>query len=459
MKDRILIVEDNKKLAELFHEALSDRFRPEVVHNIKDAHYSIKKGYRGYLLDLQLPDGEGISLISPIKRQTPDAVVIVVTAYGTVQKAVDALKLGAADFLEKPVDLEALLQRFCDLVPPSGGGLKPVAVSRPMKRILELAGQVAPTPFPVLITGETGSGKEVIARFIHEKSGREKIITLNCASLPEQLADSMLFGHTKGSFTGAVESKKGLVEAADGGTLFLDEIGELPLGLQAKFLRFLDSGTFMPLGSTTEKRSTARIIAATNRNLLEAVKKGQFREDLYYRLNAFPLEIAPLRMRQKDIEPLCRFHLGKLKKVLGTEPRLSEDGLTALLAYEFPGNVRELFNILDRASIMAAANKKDPDTISEEILRPLLIPRAVSSASCTAGSGGPAALQGDMPATGQSGPGPEDFWSASRASAMEKERELIRQALEAAGYNKAAAARALKVSYKTLLNKMKKLGL
>ena len=460
VKDKILIVEDNKKLADLFQEALSERFEPDVVHSVRDAHHSIGNGYSGYLLDLQLPDGEGISLISPIKKKRPDAVVIVVTAYGTVQKAVDALKLGAADFLEKPVDLEALLQRFCDLVPSSTSAVSPIAMAGSMKRVLELAGQVAPTPFPVLITGETGAGKEVLARYIHEQSGRAGIITLNCASLPEQLADSMLFGHTKGSFTGAVDSRKGLVEAADKGTLFLDEIGELPLSLQAKFLRFLDTGCFMPIGSTTEKKSSARIIAATNRNLIDSVAKGQFREDLYYRLATFPLELPPLRSRPEDIEPLCLFHLNKLKKVLGIEVRLSDEALEALKQYHFPGNVRELFNILDRASILAASNKKRPGVVSASLLRPLLIPRPDLSRTDEAREHAHASAGGGRSAAMQAGASdPSDFWAASRASAMEKERELIRQALEAAGYNKAAAARALKVSYKTLLNKMKKLGL
>ncbi len=438
MKQKILIVEDNRKLADLFNEALSQRFMADVVHSVRDAHYAIKQGYSGYLLDLQLPDGEGISLIPAIMRRSQDSVVIVVTAYGTVQKAVDALKLGAADFLEKPVDLEALLQRFLDLIPAGGissssGDL--ICNSPVMKELMALADQVASTPFPVLITGETGVGKEVLARYIHSRSGRDKMITLNCASLPEQLADSILFGHTRGSFTGAVEGRKGLVEAADRGTLFLDEIGELPLDLQAKLLRFLDSGAFMPIGCNTEKRSSARIVAATNRNLQDLVRQGGFRQDLYYRLSTFPMEIPPLRRRPEDIEPLARHHLKGLRGLLGMELCLDSDGVDILKQYDFPGNVRELFNVLDRVAVVAKGR------IGASVLERFIL------------SGGSSCMD-----TGNAS-GTADFWTESRASAMEKERELIKRALEENRYNKAATARSLKVSYKTLLNKMKKLGL
>ncbi len=428
MDKKILIVEDNRKLANLFREALSEKFPTETAFSLKEAMKGIGK-FGGYLLDIQLPDGEGLELIPEIRKTTPEAIIIVATAYGTVQKAVDALKLGATDFLEKPVDLEALLERFCDLLPLPAED-SPVAQSPIMADVLRLAKQVAPTPFPVLISGDTGTGKEVLARYIHRLSGRGKIISVNCASLPEHLADSLLFGHQKGSFTGASEHKKGLAEAADNGTLFLDEIGEMPLEVQAKLLRFLDTGAFMPVGSSVEKKADVRIIAATNRDLTGFITEGKFRQDLYFRLSTFPIHIPPLKNRTQDIEALVMRHLAKLRSLLGQKISIEKEALEQLKAYDFPGNVRELFNILDRAAVTSRFN-----------------------ISC-------AAIENHLiKSSPTSGPSKNDFWEATRSHARNREKELILQALENARWNKAAAARELKISYKTLLNKMKKLGL
>jgi DNA-binding NtrC family response regulator len=427
MKYKILIVEDNQKLAYLFQEALGDRYDIRLVYDLEQAK-SCLDGIHGLLLDLQLPDGEGLSLIRPARQINPSCVIIVVTAYGTVQKAVEALKLGATDFLEKPVDLEALVQRFQDLFPLQG--LKDlVAESSEMVEILHMADRVASTPFPVLITGDTGTGKDVLARYIHQQSGRGKFIGLNCASVPHELADSMLFGHLRGSFTGALETRKGLLSAAKGGTLFLDEIGELPLSLQAKLLRFLDSGCYLALGSSQESKSDARIIAATNRDLKKAVRNGFFRKDLHFRLTTFPIHIPSLMDRKDDIIPLVHHHLERVKQVLGRSIRLSDDAKELLLDYYFPGNVRELFNLLDRTALLTGGY------ITNDSLRSFLCPPP------------------------EERPVPGDFWSESRGHVLKKEKELIGAALTAAGGNKAAAARALKVSYKTLFNKMKKLGL
>jgi two-component system response regulator AtoC len=427
MRYKILIVEDNRKLASLFQEALGDEYYTHLAFNLKQAKACLE-GIHGLLLDLQLPDGKGLSLIKPARRINPSCVIIVVTAYGTIQKAVEALKLGATDFMEKPVDLEALVQRFQNLLPLQI--IKDlVAESSKMVEILQTADRVASTPFPVLITGETGTGKEILARYIHQHSGRGKFIGLNCASVPQELADSMLFGHLKGSFTGAIENRKGLISVAEGGTLFLDEIGELPLSLQPKLLRFLDSGCYLPLGSSQESGSDARIIAATNKDLKKAVKKGLFREDLLFRLSTFPIHIASLRERKDDIIPLVNYHLERIEQLLDQSVCISDSARELLLRYHFPGNVRELFNLLDRTALLTGGN------ITDGSLRSFLSP-----------------FPEDEPVPG-------NFWSESRSHVLKREKELINEALAATGGNKAAAARALKVSYKTLLNKTKKLGL
>lgn len=427
MKPEILIVEDNRKLAALFQEALNEGFQTKVAGTLQDAR-RVLADCDGLLLDLQLPDGDGLTLIPSARQANPAVAIIVVTAYGTVQKAVEALRQGALDFLEKPVDLDSLLQRFTDqLRPHLPRGL--VAESRQMQEVVALADRVAQTPFPVLITGETGTGKDVMARHIHLSSKREPFVALNCASLPAELTESLLFGHLRGAFTGAVETREGLVASAEGGSLFLDEIGDLSMTLQPKLLRFLDTKTYQPVGSRHERQGNVRIIAATNKDLQQATTGGTFREDLYFRLATFPLNISPLRERPQDIPPLARFQLDRLAKVLGYPISIVEDALDLLQRHHFPGNVRELFNILDRAALLSGG------TITVSSLRPLL------------------------PQTDDENQTTGDFWSESRAQAARRERELIDLALVAAGGNKAAAARALKVSYKTLLNKMKRLGL
>ena len=427
MKHKILIVEDNQKLASLFQEALGDEYDTHLASDLKQAKACLD-GIHGLLLDLQLPDGEGLSLIKPARQINPSCAIIVVTAYGTIQKAVEALKLGATDFLEKPVDLEALVQRFQNLFPLRE--IKDlVAESAKMVDMLQMADRVASTPFPVLITGETGTGKDVLARYIHQHSGRKKFIGLNCASVSHELADSILFGHLKGSFTGAIETRKGLLSATKEGTLFLDEIGELPLSLQPKLLRFLDSGCYLPLGSSQESKSDVRIIAATNKDLKKAVKDGSFRKDLHFRLTTFPIHIPSLRERKDDIVPLLNHHLKGAEQMLGRRVFLSDSAKKLLLEYYFPGNVRELFNLLDRTALLTGGN------ITDDSLRSFLSP-----------------LPEDEPLPG-------DFWSESKGHVLKREKELIHAALAANGGNKAAAARALKVSYKTLFNKMKKLGL
>lgn len=433
MKKTILIVEDSEKLAELFEEALSPAYNTLKAMDIKTAEKALKHHRPdAVLLDMQLPDGSGLELISTAKRERPDCVIIVATAYGSIQLAVEAMRLGAADFLEKPVDMEALPRIFAKHLALFEED-ELVFASRAMEEVVDTAGRIAPLPFPVLITGETGVGKDMLARFLHRRSGRKEFVALNCANLTHELADSILFGHIKGSFTGATETKEGLVARADKGTLFLDELCELPAQIQAKLLRFLDSGCYLPLGGSRELKSDARIIAATNQDPQAAVKNGRMRQDLYYRLAVMTLEIPPLRRRPEDIQPLTELRLRYLQRILGRCVNLSKKACDLLAAYSFPGNVRELFNLLDRAAAMSQGE------ITAEFLVNYIEKDESDGSS--------------RPSRALSEP---TLFSQTRKTAEDQEKRLIQEALSATRYNKAAAARLLGVSYKTLLNKLKR---
>ncbi|UKL13170.1 sigma-54-dependent transcriptional regulator [Dissulfurimicrobium hydrothermale] len=429
MKKNILIVEDNKRLAELFAQALSERFNTKTVCTFKEAEKTAFNEIHGALLDIQLPDGDGLGLIRPIKAGNPSCIVIVVTAYGTIQKAVEAIRLGATDFLEKPVDIEAMCRLFAEHIPLEDQ-LNIIAASHQMKEVLKTAELAAPTMLPVLITGETGTGKDMLARFIHRESGRAGFIAINCANLTPELADSLLFGHIKGSFTGANETRQGLIANANNGTLFLDEIGDLPPAVQPKFLRFLDSGLYMPIGASIEHRSNTRVIAATNRELN---RESGFREDLFYRLSSLPIHVPPLRERPDDIIPLACLRIQEIERMSGGRITIERDAEALLLQYDYPGNVRELFNIIDRASVFTKGN------ITAESLKLLLMRRDDQQEKRSEGKDG--------------------LWSETKKETLKKEKRLIQTALEATGGNKAAAARMLKISYKTLLNRLKQFGL
>ncbi len=431
MKSKVLIVEDNIHLSLLYKEALENDFDVEIARSLEEAHRFLDYS-DAIILDLQLPDGDGISIIPEAIKINPTIAIFVITAYGTISRAVEAIRLGALDFLEKPVDIEELITKLKKHL--SNNNVEIVAQSPSMKKILRLAQKVATTPFPVLITGETGVGKEILARYIHKNSNRSPFVTLNCASIPKELTESLLFGHVKGAFTGATENKKGLVCVAQGGTLFLDEIGELPLSIQPKLLRFLDQKTYQILGSTKEEKADVRIIAATNRDLKREIERGVFREDLYFRLATFPIKIPPLRDRKEDILALIEKKRKELSHILKKPLSIEEDAKLLLLSLRYPGNVRELFNILERAAIVA------DKLISAEIIKSVIELDNIDKE--------------EMNCTSQ-----EDFWSQTKLETEKKEREIILAALAAAGWNKAAAARALKINYKTLLKRMKKLGI
>ena len=332
------------------------------------------------LLDINLPDGNGLDFFEKHADKLTESSVIVFTADGRIEDAVRAMKLGAADFLTKPVDQNELLRQIDKATIRQRELLDAevarrtrerqrsnvVAESKAMREVLRLAATVAPSPATVLLHGETGVGKEVVARYIHANSPRRSapLQALNCAALPEPLVESELFGHEKGAFTDAKISRKGLFELADGGTVVLDEISEIPLSLQAKLLRFLEERTFRRLGGVREMRVDVRIIALTNRSLESEVAAGKFRQDLFYRLNVFPIHVPPLRERPEDILPLAfdfarQFGTACGKHFTGISPELK----TRLLSHRWTGNVRELRNLVERAVILEAGDLLSADSL------------------------------------------------------------------------------------------------
>lgn len=335
------------------------------------------------LLDVHLPDGNGIDFFAAQREKLADSAVIVITADGSVEDAVRAMKLGAVDFLSKPVDHEELLRLVAKATARNrevleveasrrarekSGVAAPIAESLAMREVLGLAASVAAAgTTTVLIHGETGAGKEVLARYIHARSPRAQapLQSLNCAALPEHLVESELFGYEKGAFTDAKSSRKGLFELADGGTVALDEIGEIPLPLQAKLLRFLEEKTFRRLGGTREIAVDVRVIAMTNRSLDEEVLRGRFREDLYHRLHVFPIEVPPLRQRREDIIPLALRFMKQFGTSLGKHfTELSPAFHDRLLSHEWAGNVRELRNLIERAVILERGEVLNGDSLA-----------------------------------------------------------------------------------------------
>ncbi len=381
------------------------------------------------LLDVRLPGMSGIETLEEIRRIADKLPVLLITAYADVRQAVAAVKSGADDYLAKPVDLDELETAIADAVGPAEktpGERRSrefpawlVCESQAMRRVLDTAAVVAPSNAPVLILGESGTGKEVVARMIHEWSPRAAgpLVAANCAGLPESLIESELFGHTKGAFTGAIQARQGFFRAAHGGTLFLDEIGELPLHLQPKLLRALESGQITPVGSDTPLAVDTRLVAATNRNLSQAVEEGRFRDDLYYRINVIELIVPPLSERQDDLLPLARRFAVEFA---GAPVRLSPQAVQCLLAYRWPGNVRELRNAIQRSCLLCRG-----DVILPEHLPPKVAALASEGVAASAG----------------------------RLSQVE--RAAILATLEECGGNRTQAAKKLGISRRSLIYKIR----
>jgi DNA-binding NtrC family response regulator len=379
----ILIIDDDPGFRRLMETILAgEGYVVESGGSLADARrFGAARQYDLVLTDLKLPDGSGLQVLAWFAEHAPQTPVVMITAFGTVASAVEAMKLGAVDYLGKPLrspdELRLLAKRTLEnrriarerevlreQDPRRFACDSMIAESPRMKELLEMAKKVAPTSATVLLTGESGTGKEVLARCIHSNSPRAErvFVAVNCAALSPSLIESELFGHEKGAFTGAVGQHAGRFERADGGTLFLDEIGELDGNLQSKLLRVLQERTFERVGGQRQIMTDVRVIAATNRDLKKSVAEGRFREDLYYRLNTFPLELPPLRERPADIPALARFFLARAAREFGKPAlELSEPALDKLAAYAWPGNVRELENLMERVAILCDARVEAGD--------------------------------------------------------------------------------------------------
>ena len=450
-----LIIDDEPDIRELLQLTLSRMgIKASLAADLKQAHELIQsETFDLCITDMNLPDGNGIELVKYVQQNRPDMPVAVLTAYGSMETAVTALKAGAFDFVSKPVDL----QRLRDLI-ATAIKLKEKSVpqeqneeentspirgnSAAVKKLHKQIAKLARSQAPVYISGESGSGKELVARQIHELGARASgpFIPVNCGAIPDELMESEFFGHKKGSFTGAYEDKSGLFQAAKGGTLFLDEVADLPMHMQVKLLRAIQEKAVRPVGTQKEINTDIRILSATHKNLEELVLNGSFRQDLFYRINVIELAVPPLRDRIEDI-PLLTQHIlknlaeeWKIDKITLTEPAIS-----ALSEYNFPGNVRELENILERATTLC-----DDEVITPENLQ---LPN-----------------NGKTNASEALALNDHDLLDASMGDSLEDyltdiEKQAILKALDETRWNRTAAAKKLGMTFRSLRYRLKKLGL
>lgn len=384
---RLLIAEDDPDLRDLLQDDLEDAGYETVLAvdgRAALAHIEREREFFDLLItDVNMPGLRGTELLAAIREQRPEAPVIVITAFGSVEQAVEMVKAGAFQYLTKPFVIDELLRVVEDALQQSAAAraqarmrhelpnapLKIIGASRPMQELFKLMTRAARSASTVLVTGESGTGKELVARSVHDMSGRSgQFVPVNCAAIPAELIEAELFGHTGQAFTGAKQARAGLFESAEGGTLFLDEIGELPLLMQPKLLRVLQEGRLRRVGADAEKDVNVRVIAATNRDLEKEVQEGRFREDLYWRLNVIHLHISPLRERPFDIPLLVEHFLNKVARATGTTPfSVTPEALAVLTAYSWPGNARELENAIERAVALAEGASLSPEDLPERI--------------------------------------------------------------------------------------------
>jgi len=431
-KPRALVVDDEPDICELLAITLERmEIEADTCGDVSTARSRMaNQEYQLCLTDMRLPDGDGLELVEWMQTQGLRTPVAVITAHGNVETAVRALKLGAFDFISKPVDLQDL-RKLVDSAMRLGtageGQARLLGESQAIKDVRRMIAKVARSQAPVHISGESGTGKELVARMIHEQSSRQNkaFVPVNCGAIPAELMESEFFGHRKGSFTGAVSDKQGLFQAAEGGTLFLDEIADLPLAMQVKLLRVIQEKLMRTVGGTEEIPVDVRILSATHKNLSKLVDAGQFREDLYYRINVIELLVPPLRDRDSDVLILCKRILARIAGEMQLEtPELDQQARALLSRYRFPGNVRELENILERAVTLCENN-----TITAEDIQ------VKDSAEKIAPSG--AADLGDK--------------------LDDVERASIMQALEETRFNKTAAAKKLGLTLRALRYRIQKL--
>ena len=386
-KPRLLLVDDDQELLEMTQEHFQRQgFKADASASATDALARASAAvYDVVLLDVNLPDGNGLEVLTELKEQHPDLEVIMLTAHASIENAIQAMRSGAYDYLTKPfrfseleihilkafekVSLARRERQWVEHVSFESPRYKMVGSSAAHRKVMQLIDKVAPSDTTVLILGASGTGKELVARALHYNSPRRSrpLVTVNCAALQETLLESELFGHEKGSFTGAVAAKPGLVEVAEGGTLFIDEIAEMAPGLQAKLLRVLENGHYRRVGSTREATADVRVVAATNKNLEEEIKNNRFREDLYYRLNVVTIKLPSLTERRPDIPELVRHFLQS--RQVGPRPfAITPEAMEALTQYNWPGNIRELANVLERAQILAEDQTITLDDLPENIV-------------------------------------------------------------------------------------------
>ena len=441
----VLIVDDEPDIRELLAITLERmNVDPGAVETVESAKSRLlERRYDLCLTDMRLPDGDGLELVAWMQDHAPDVPVAVITAHGNVELAVRALKLGAFDFVSKPLDLADLRKLVSSALKLKSDledtlvlqGNRLLGESEAIKQVRELIAKVARSQAPVHICGESGTGKELVAHLIHDSGPRadHPFVPVNCGAIPTELMESEFFGHRKGSFTGAVADKTGLVQSAEGGTLFLDEIADLPLHMQVKLLRVIQERTVRPIGANDEVPVDIRILSATHKNLEQEVAEGRFREDLYYRINVIELPVPPLRERGGDVLVLARHLLKRQAKSMQVPvPELTADAEQCLRGYHFPGNVRELENVLERAITLASNERIEAADIHLRSGPPPAAP-APSGASTTAGALGKQ-LEG-------------------------LERDAIVQALEQTRYNKTKAAQLLGISFRALRYRIKKFGI
>jgi two-component system, NtrC family, response regulator len=444
MNSKILIIDDEPQIRILLEKILSlEGFEVATAENASSALEILKtRNFEIVITDVKLPDANGIKLTKEIKSTNPDTEIIVLTAYGQIKDGVEAMKNGAFDYIVKGGDGEdvllsvnkaaekiALQNQVKNLKHRIDNNLSIeniITKSDAVKQALDYAGKVAVTDSAVLLQGETGTGKELFAHLIHNISARsdKAFIAINCSAIPKDLQESELFGYVKGAFTGAVKDKKGFFEEASGGTLFLDEAGDMSPDTQAKLLRFLETGSFVKVGDTKEQNLNVRIISATNKDLKAETESGNFRKDLYYRLNSFIITLPPLRERLEDIEGLSYFFLKRSEKLKKNITGISEDFLDALKKYLWPGNIRELKNVIERAMILSES----------KILTPNLLPKEFSSGGSKLGLN-------------------------SSLSLEELEKEYILRIYKETGKNKTQTAKKLGISSATLYRKLKDYGI
>lgn len=442
MPGRILIIDDEEQLRKLLMRIISlEGFTILEAGSLAEANQLLKRQEPDLVLcDVKLPDGNGVDFVKTVKANHPLIEIILLTAYGNIPDGVQAMKNGAFDYLVKGDDnnkvLPLIYQAIDKVNHQRQSAIKVdhkhsydfssiIGESSAIKNAVTLARKVANTDATLLLLGETGTGKEVFANAIHYNSGRNKrsLIAINCSAFTKELLEAELFGYKAGAYTGATKDKKGLIEMADGGTLFLDEIGEMNIDLQAKLLRVLENGEFIKLGDTKVSKANVRLIAATNRDLRTAIGKGEFREDLYYRLNVFTIELPALRERAADIPFLVNYFLQQFAaKQNKTSLRVSNDAMQLLQQYNWKGNIRELKNVLERAVILVDGNEVLPEHLPYEIQK-------------------------------------QNTGSSQQLSLAAVERMHIQKILQSTNGNKASAARLLEIGLATLYRKMEEYGL